>query len=330
VLNQAVEALKQEQVDLIVGLTHVSAAEDKEILKKCPGIDLVLGGHDHDPMGITVNDKLLFKCGQNAYHVGVVDIRLGGGDSSVQAMDWMMVSTAQVEDDPACLNVIQAFLAQQESSDTALAASLDEAIVHLQAPLCTLTNSLRRQETSAGTLFADAMFAYYARAGGEPDLAILNGGFIRGDRVYAAETDLIRRNIKDELPFPRESVCIEIFGKDLMQGIEQELRFLPAPAGSFPHFSRGVEIRIDPSKEPLQRIVSMTLHGEPIQAERRYKLVTTEFIATGGDGCSSFAFGLPQTAVQPNIISDIVLMYLEQVKVVSPGNPGRCVFVESG
>ena len=35
--------------DIVLALTHVSLAIDKDIAESVPGIDVILGGHDHDP-----------------------------------------------------------------------------------------------------------------------------------------------------------------------------------------------------------------------------------------------------------------------------------------
>jgi len=39
---------EQEGCEYIIALTHMRVAHDKKFAKEVPGIDLVLGGHDHE------------------------------------------------------------------------------------------------------------------------------------------------------------------------------------------------------------------------------------------------------------------------------------------
>ena len=46
----AVEKLKEQGADLIVALTHIYVADDRELAGSVKGIDLILGGHEHIPI----------------------------------------------------------------------------------------------------------------------------------------------------------------------------------------------------------------------------------------------------------------------------------------
>ena len=41
-------ALLQGKVDAVIALTHLSLAGDHDLVTQVPGIDLVLGGHEHE------------------------------------------------------------------------------------------------------------------------------------------------------------------------------------------------------------------------------------------------------------------------------------------
>jgi 2',3'-cyclic-nucleotide 2'-phosphodiesterase (5'-nucleotidase family) len=48
--SRCTQYLKNEQsCDVVIALTHVSLAIDKDIAESVPGIDVIIGGHDHDP-----------------------------------------------------------------------------------------------------------------------------------------------------------------------------------------------------------------------------------------------------------------------------------------
>lgn len=48
--SRCTEYLRNEQrCDVVLAFTHVSLAVDKDIAESVPGIDVIIGGHDHDP-----------------------------------------------------------------------------------------------------------------------------------------------------------------------------------------------------------------------------------------------------------------------------------------
>mmetsp|Transcript_7076 Transcript_7076/g.13083 ORF Transcript_7076/g.13083 Transcript_7076/m.13083 type:complete len:487 (+) Transcript_7076:190-1650(+) len=317
------ERLREQGADIVIGLTHLGIANDKELISAVPDIDFVIGGHDHDPIGIMYHDRFLFKCGQNAYWVGTVDVTMD--ERNTPDLSWAMVSTNGVKEDARILDIIHAHQKQAQSGEDQ--EWLDEVITKLLAPLDGRSNEIRRNEGSFGTLVADSIFEYFEKEGGRPDIAIINGGFIRGDKLYPAGTKLTRRHIFNEMPFPRVGVCAELAGEHLLMALEQTLRFLPAASGSFPHFSDGVIVRVDASRPALHRIVSMTLHGQDIVPTQTYRVCMTEFNLAGGDGVSGYSYGVQLNDVESIRIPEMTVRYLESRSTVTPISPGRLQFV---
>ena len=46
----AVETLRKAGADVILALTHLTIAEDRALAQQVPGISVILGGHEHDPI----------------------------------------------------------------------------------------------------------------------------------------------------------------------------------------------------------------------------------------------------------------------------------------
>ena len=59
----AVKRLEEMGADLIVALTHQDLADDRALAADVEGIDIVLGGHDHEPITFYEDDKLIVKAG---------------------------------------------------------------------------------------------------------------------------------------------------------------------------------------------------------------------------------------------------------------------------
>ena len=152
------------------------------------------------------------KAGYDAHYLAAIDLvvdRIKRGDREVVEVvpeSWRYVSTAGVAPDPK----IQPVVARYEAKlDEQLAVPVGTATVTLD----TRRSIVRTAESNFGDLIADAM-----RAGVGADLALMNGGGIRGDRTYAPGTVLTRKDIIRELPFGNVVVLIELSGERPARG----------------------------------------------------------------------------------------------------------------
>ena len=90
-------------------------------------------------------------------------------------------------------------------------------------------STVRAAESNFGNLVADAI-----REAVGAEVALANGGGIRGDRLYDPGTVLTRKDILSELPFGNVVVLIELSGADLLAALENGVRRSRAPPGAFP------------------------------------------------------------------------------------------------
>ena len=107
--------------------------------------------------------------------------------------------------------------------------------------------TVRGEEAAIGNLIADAM-----REAVGADVAITNGGGIRGDREYAAGPTLTRGDILAELPFGNKTVKLEVTGADIRAALENGLSQVETGAGRFPQVS-GLTVVINPGRPAGQR-----------------------------------------------------------------------------
>jgi 5'-nucleotidase/UDP-sugar diphosphatase len=350
--RRAVDALRgdEHRCDLVVALTHQTFFEDKSLVKQVRGIDLVLGGHDHDAIAAVVaepsrlGDTLIFKPGMNAYWCGVIDIQvrrhalahyrtlatvvdedlpLGFVSYRNEAVALLDSSTPCAEAD-ACTAIIERYEAERHAIEAAAAATV--LIPALPAPLNALTKAVRTREASSGNLLADSMLAWTPGT----QLGLINGGFIRNDKQYAAGATITQADVLEMLPFARPIVLMDIRGADLRRGIEQMLVHTPAASGAFPQLSRGIELRYNPLAPPMSKVVSLSLNGEPVEDERLYRVATSKFLRGGGDNCSAFTEGTTVESHEVRI-AKAMSQYLAKHgnSTVIPGDPeGRIVAVE--
>lgn len=274
--EKLVAELRQAGADLVVALTHLDLAEDRELLQRVAGIDIVLGGHDHDPITFYEDGSLLVKAGHDGHYLVAVDVRLErierrGQQVVVWTPEWRYRSTAGIEPHPE----IAALVARWEEK---LAAELDVPVGRPSVELDTRRDTVRTAESAFGNLVADAM-----RISTGADVAITNGGGIRGDRVYAPGTTLTRRDILTELPFGNVTVVVELTGAEIIEALENGVARIEDKAGRFPQVS-GLRFTYDPAKPAGSRIVSVEIGGKPLDPARSYRVATNDYLLSGGDG----------------------------------------------
>ena len=74
----------RKRADLLIALTHIGLAKDRELANKIPGIDLIIGGHTHTFLDRSeiVGKTAIVQAGWFARQVGKVEIESGGGVTS--------------------------------------------------------------------------------------------------------------------------------------------------------------------------------------------------------------------------------------------------------
>lgn len=313
--EEAVAALERQGAEIIVALTHLRVDEDRELAQAVPAIDLILGGHDHAALTVMDGSTLIHKSGADARHVGVVTLTPTG--ESVRA-DWRMVATGAADPDPAVADLIAVYEAR-------MADAIDEPVGTTTTDLDTRAGTVRTGEAAFGNLVADAMVAFFNDVGMNPDVALMNGGGIRGNRTYAAGTEITRRDIMVELPFGNLVVLLEMSGADLLAALETGVGAVENGAGRFPQVS-GLTFRFDADRPPGRRVQEVLVGGQPLDLARRYRVVTNNYLAGGGDTYEVFAdaeaivddMGAP-------LLAGVVMDYVERAGTVSPTIQGRII-----
>src|SRR4029079_3374363 len=64
--HEAIAALKVAGAQVVYGLTHQTLEADRELLAREPGLDFILGGHEHERHRIVIGGKRLLKADANS------------------------------------------------------------------------------------------------------------------------------------------------------------------------------------------------------------------------------------------------------------------------
>ena len=184
---------------------------------------------------------------------------------------------------------------------------------------------VRSEENEFANFIADSMRTYT-----KSDIAIINGGSIRGNKSYRINTPITRKDVATELPFGSSLVQISLTGEALLRGIENGLSQVELLKGAFPHFS-GMEVTFDPAQPAGKRVTSVYVDGLPLDKNKRYSVATTDYLRRGGDGYTSFQNGKTgEIRSQTNLlISDLVVQNIRLNGGVSSSLENRIKRVES-
>jgi 5'-nucleotidase/UDP-sugar diphosphatase len=309
------EALRRDGVDLVVVVMHADRRQGVE-LAETHAADVILTGHNHDLFVQFDGRALMVESGYDAHVVTIIDLHIETRQQGNQReVAWWpqfrVVDTATVTPDPEVAAVVAGY---QQALDREMSVPLTTTAVMLDSRNATV----RGREAAIGNLIADAM-----RERTRADAAIMNGGGIRGGKVYEPGTAITRRDVQTELPFGNHLVALGVKGSDLRLAIENGLSRLPANAGRFPQVS-GMKVEFDPRLPPGQRVLSIIVNGEPLDANRTYRIAVNDFMARGGDGYSPFAAIEPVVPLEDTpLLSDEVMIYLRDLASVQSGVEGR-------
>ena len=78
--------ITREEVDIIIGLTHLGLDEDSEdtsekIAQEVEGIDVIVDGHSHTILeeGKMVKDTLIVQTHEHTKNLGIITLKIGEG-----------------------------------------------------------------------------------------------------------------------------------------------------------------------------------------------------------------------------------------------------------
>ena len=278
--KRSVDAVRAAGAQFVVALTHLAVEQDRE-LAKCVRVDVIIGGHDHDRVEETVAGTPIFKLDEDAVDLGRLTLELDAKTGAVKKRAWKVVPiTAKVPDDAA-------FNARMEQY-TPLLTTLAQRIGRSPVALDARSAQNRLGETNLGSFLTDAF-----REATGADVALINGGAIRADRVLPAGK-MTRRELYSLMPYRNELVVLEVPGTTLRAALENGVSLSSVdgkPPGRFPQVS-GMRFTYDLRKAAGERVTRVEVRGRPLDDAAVYRLATLSFVASGNDGYTMLK-GLP-------------------------------------
>lgn len=284
----------KDKVDLIMVIAHLgipwgvddaykemmeTGAEKKikygmnamELVHHVPGIDLMVCGHIHvgyeqgwiDPLNHTI---CLQTYGRGS-GIGLYEIEIDPGTKKIVGYDW-------AESDGAIVTLFEDEFWPDDDVAMFIQEWVDSAEVGMDEPIGRALIDITRVgvgESQLGNMVTDAM-----REAVDADVAFTNLGGIRANMSMGIITP---RDVFQVVPFENKLTYFEMTGSYLKHVIEWRVKGMRQGA-----YVSGVKIVFSRTRPDFDRVVELSVGGEPWDPDRIYRVVTTDFIAEGNVG----------------------------------------------
>lgn len=312
----AAEKAREEGADLVVGVVQTNMENDRALMAS-GAFDVILSGDDHSYATAYDGRTAYVETSIDGQFLSPIDltVEVTTTDDGKREISWVpafrFIDTASVTPDPESVAMADALRATMDQN-------LNVEIGTVEAPLDSRRNVVRTEEATMGNLITDAL-----RDATGADIAIMNGGGIRGDTTYEAGRKLTRRDILTELPFGNTTVVTELPGSQVLLALENGVSQVENGAGRFPQVS-GLTFAFDASAPAGSRVSEVTVGGAPLEADKLYKVAVNDYIVGGGDGYASLGGGRIVTdGPTGQLVANDVMAYVEKLGTVNLAVEGR-------
>jgi hypothetical protein len=310
--------LEAQGVDKIVLLSHLGYADDQALAAAVSGIDVIVGGHSHTPLGPMPNPQgayptvvaspagdpvLIVSAWEWGKYLGRLDVTF---DDAGVVQTWNgapILIDASVPEDPTIAAEVAVYFEPVQELQNSVVAATEVALDGTRA-------IVRSQETNLGDLICDAMLWKTEAVGTQ--ICITNGG---GIRASIAAGDVTLGQVLTVLPFGNQIATLGLMGSDVIAALENGVSQWETGAGRFPQVA-GMRFSFDPERPVGDRILSAEVKNpdgtfSPIDPDEIYQLTTNDFMRRGGDGYSMFL----ENAIDPYdtwaVMADSVVEYMQ-------------------
>ena len=296
-MQQMVDEARAKGAQVVVLLSHNGTDVDLKLASRVRGIDAILGGHTHDAMPVPVQianaggKTLVTNAGSNGKFLGVLDFDVRAG--AIQGVSYRL------------LPVFADFLPADPGMDALITKVRAPYAARLGEQLATTQATLYRRGNFNGTfdqLIVDALIDVKGA-----DLAF-SPGFRWGTSLLPNSPILMEHLMNQTATTYSHTTLTDMTGatiKTIMEDVADNL-FNPDPyyqqGGDMVRVG-GMTYAMAPNAAMGARVQDMRLHGNPIDANKIYKVASWAPVGEGAAG-------------EP--VWDVVAHWLRDQKTVAP------------
>jgi 2',3'-cyclic-nucleotide 2'-phosphodiesterase (5'-nucleotidase family) len=309
VTRAEIAELRRQGADIIVALSHAGYSHDRRLADSVHGIDVIIGAHSHTGIRPPYESPASHTIIQQAYSklstVGLLDLAIDTETRQVVGYEGRLTDL-QGEAIPMDME----YLGWLDSVRAVAERGFDEVIGSSKREL----TRGGQAETPAGNLITDAMREY---AGA--DIAVHNSA---GIRANIPEGEITYRDVYQ----------VDIFGNTVVTGLftgaqVQEMLEVSVNGHHAIFQVSGVRMTYARKRSIGQKVLSVTVGGEPLDPARTYKVATNSFLASGTGEYGIFLRGADvEDSYMP--LRDVIAGYVRQHSPLDVRIEGRITAVE--
>lgn len=336
--KQVVEQLrKDEKPDVIIAATHMghydngehgsNAPGDVEMARSLPAgyLDMIVGGHSQDPVCMAgdnrkqadyvpgtpcspdrQNGTWIVQAHEWGKYVGRADFEFRNGELKLVHYQLIPVNlkkkvekadgtservyyTQQIAEDPTMMKLLTPFQDKGKAQLGVKIGSVNGKLEGDRSKVRFVQTNLARVMLAAQMERADA------------DFAVMSGGGVR-DSIESG--DITYKNVLKVQPFGNTLVHVDMKGREVEQYLAVVANMKP-DSGAYAQFAN-VSLVADG-----KGVSEVKINGQPLQADKTYRMATLNFNALGGDGYPKLD-GLPSYVNTGFIDAEVLKQYIEK------------------
>ncbi|MHD0451491.1 bifunctional UDP-sugar hydrolase/5'-nucleotidase UshA [Serratia nevei] len=336
--KRVVEQLrKDEKPDVIIAATHMghydngehgsNAPGDVEMARSLPAgyLDMIVGGHSQDPVCMAgdnrkqvdyvpgtpcspdrQNGTWIVQAHEWGKYVGRADFEFRNGELKLVHYQLIPVNlkkkvekadgtservyyTQQIAEDPTMMKLLTPFQEKGKEQLSVKIGSVNGKLEGDRSKVRFVQTNLARVMLAAQKERADA------------DFAVMSGGGVR-DSIESG--DITYKNVLKVQPFGNTLVHVDMKGREVEQYLAVVANMKP-DSGAYAQFAN-VSLVADG-----KGVSEVKINGQPLQADKTYRMATLNFNALGGDGYPKLD-GLPSYVNTGFIDAEVLKQYIEK------------------
>jgi 5'-nucleotidase len=267
VLPGLITQARAQGAKFIVLLSHLNSTVDQQLAESIPGIDVIIGGHDHKQLypPLDINQTIVAQAGEYGQYLGRLDLEIDQGTGKIIKYRGELIQVEEtIPIDPQAQEVVKS---EQERVEEIMRKRIGflEGVVELSEDA----------ECSAGNLLADALLD--RMEGTQVALALaghwitgLNAGEVTRGQLFAAN-----RSTANPARVELSGKQIQTFMRAALkpENAARRLHSLRGGAVGMPHVA-GMRVRY---RSDDANFLDIEIEGEPLREDETYQVAATDF-----------------------------------------------------
>lgn len=317
--RDAFSALSEAGADLTIAITHQDMPDDVRLMQEIPGLDGVIGGHDHLFTQQRVGHTWITKADADAKSAIVYDITYDPRVGNVSTTPVRVVLDTTIAKDPEVDARVQQWMATLSEK-----LGGNEPLGNTENLLEGVEPAVRGRETALGNLLTDV-----ARERMGTDVAVLNGGSIRiNDNIPPGP--ISKYDMEGVFYYTNTLVAFPVTGQQLLDMLRNSVSRADAGDGRFLQIS-GFRFKYRPRDGGFAvDAADVEVGGKPLDVNATYSMSTIDYVYMQGtdDGYTLFADATRPPKINTDREADFrttVEEYIRKQGTVTQNIEGRIV-----